>query len=548
MSPRPPALGAFQAALARRLDELGPDRLRALLERRASGLRPSEREAFLALLDPIEDDDTLPPATAAIDHDIDAFAEAVARMPPSRRWAWRDRWDDDEDEPLPAEGAVAEDLLVAIGERFLAGDVAWAVGAYEQVFTVLRSTIDDDRDIELGIDRDLASEARNRLLWAIATTGGDPVATGRRMAEAVELCDHATDAVALEDVVAARPGADPVAGEVLRAFADALTEELSALPPWDRRQRLALGCEIGVRLDGVDAVIAAARAGGTPRLDTYRWLVTHLTAAGELERAAELGDEALAGERRSFDVADLADEVALLWLRLGHPGSALAAQSRSWQCRPTVTCLERVLDAADGAGHAGVPAEVDEHPSGSRFLQLAVDLLAGRLDEAITPVHGADLHPSHDRYAADRLAIAAACQASVGGPVRPEIAVAVGHARQGAEVAGWFELDRSPDRPASTPLAERLVAALAAVPPDPARLEVARHWVDALAERVLGAKVRPAYETVASMVVLLAQTVAVVDGVDAATVIDEYDHRYRRFPAFRGELRDARAAAGIPAT
>jgi hypothetical protein len=62
---------------------------------------------------------------------------------------------------------------------------------------------------------------------------------------------------------------------------------------------------------------------------------------------------------------------------------------------------------------------------------------------------------------------------------------------------------------------------------------------------VLSAKDRPAYEIVAAMVVLLAQTTAVVDGGEPATVIDEYDHRYRRFSAFRGELRDARAAAGL---
>ena len=544
MSPRPPTLGAFQAALARRLDELGPEGLRALLERRAAGLRPSEREAFLALLDPIEGDEAPPPATAAIDRDLAAFAEAVARMPPSRRWAWRDRWDDDEDEPLPAEGAVAEDLLVAIGERFLAGDVAWAAGAYERIFTVLRSTVDDHREIELGVDRALASEARNRLLWAIPTTEPEAAAAGRRMVDAVDLCDHGTDALALEDIITARPGSDPVPDDVLGAFASALSSDVDR-SPWDRRRRLALACEIGVRLDGVDAVIAAARAGATPRLDTYRWLVTHLTGAGELERAAELGDEALAGERCSYDVADLADDVALLWLRLGRPESALAAQCRSWQCRPTVTCLERVLDAADAAGRPGVPGAVDEHPSGSRFLQAAVHLLAGPLDEAIAPVAGTEHQSSRDRYAADRLVVAAACQASLASPVRPEIVGAVHRACSRAEMAGWFELDRHPGREPATPLADRLVTALAAVPADPDRLDVARQRVAVLAERVLSAKDRPAYEIVAAMVVLLAQTTASVDGGEPATVIDEYDYRYRRFSAFRGELRDARAAAGL---
>lgn len=547
MSPRPPSLAAFQAALAERLDELGPDGLRALLERRAATLRPSQREVFLALLDPVEGDDA-PPPTASIDRDIAAFADAVARMPLSQRWGWRERWDDDEDEPLPAEGGVAEDLLVAIGERFLAGDVAWAAGAYERVFAVVATTVDDDRGIELGVDRALATEARNRLLWAIGTTEPEPAAVGRRMVEAVELCELGTDALALEDVLTARPRSDAVPDDVLRAFAAALSSDLDHRSPWDRRRRLALVYEIGARLDGVDAVVAHARSGALPRLDTYRWLVRHLAAAGEVERAAELGDEALAGERRSYDLADLADQVAALWLQLGRPEPALDAQCRSWQCRPTVLCLERVLDAADAAGRPGVPDAVDEHPSGSRFLQAAVHLVAGRLDEAIAPVAGTEHHSSHDRYATDRLVVAAACHASKAGPVRPEIAGAVRHACSQAGMAGWFESDRHPRPEPPTPLADRLLTALESVPADPARLDVARRRVAALAERVLGAKDRPAYAIVAAMVVLLAQTTALVDGAEAATVIDEYDHRYRRFPAFRGELRDARAAAGLATT
>ena len=545
MSPRPPSLSAFQAALTRRLDELGPDGLRALLERRAAVLRPAERQAFLALLDPVEGGKP-PPPTASIDRDLVAFADAVAAMPPSQRWRWRERWDDDEDEPLPAEGAVAEDLLVAIGERLLAGDVAWAVGAYEQVFRVIASTEADERDIELGVDRALATEARNRWLWAIATSEPAVDEAGRRMAEAVELSEFGTDALVLDDIVSARPGAGPIADEVLRAFAAALTDDFAGRPAWDGRRRLVLAFEIGVRLDGVDVLVDAARSGTVPRLDTYRWLVAHVSAAGELERAAALGDEALAAEGRSYEVVGLADEVALLWLRLGRPERALATQCRSWECRPTVVCLERVLDAADAAGRPGVPDEVVEHPSESRFLQGALALLAGRIDEAIAPVAGVERQASHDGYAADRLVVAAACHGAVGGSVGPTLRVAVAHACRRAETAGWFELERSVHREPETPLADRLVAALDGLAPEPARLPIARKRVDALAERVLGAKERPAYETVAEVVVLLAQTTAAVDGTDAAAVIADYDHRYRRFSAFRRELREARTAAGLP--
>lgn len=551
MSGRPAALalGPFLAELSRRLDALGPAGVRAAIEQQAAALRPSERADFLALFEPIGE----PAATAALDVDVDDFAAMVRRLPPASPWRGRERWDDDddyddfEDEQTGAESLYGEDLLVAIGERFLGGDVAWAAGAYERVFDVLRSTVDDDRGLDLTVDRALGSEARNRLLWALGTTVSDPGEAADRMVAALQRTEFNADEPTLADLQTARPGGEPIGEPVLRAFADALIVDVTTRPAWQSGRRLRLALAIRAALDGVDAVVEGARAGETPRLATYGWVVDHLIEAGEEQRAAELGEEALAAESRSYDLAELADTVASLWRRLDQPDKALSAQCRSWACRPTVVCLERVLDAAEAADQEGVPAAVDDHPASNHFLQVSVHVLAGRIDQAVTPPTGPDNNLSRDQNAGTRLAIVTACHTSGGGELAPATADALTYLCQRAEMAGWFDLRRRADTWSPTQLADRLAVALAAAPTDPERIVAARLLVDRLAERVLGAKDRPAYSVVAAMVVLLAVAANSVDGTPATTVIDEFDTRYRRFAAFRAELREARVAAGIAA-
>lgn len=455
---RPPSLGAFLDQLGRRLDDLGPAGVRAAVERRAQTVRPSERDEFLALFDPVDD----APAVSALDEEIERFARQVAHLPPASRWGWRHRWDDEDDEyyddTARVESRLADDLLVAIGEHFLAGEVTWAASAYERVFAVVRSTIDDDRGLDLAVDRALGSEARNRLVWAVVATAPGPGEAAPRMVAALEAAEFSADAATLDDLLAARPGSDPIADNVLRAFADALVADDDGTV-LDTRRRLHLALEIRTRLDGVDAVIDDARTGGPRRLATYQWLVDHLTDTGQLERAAELGEEALAAERSSYDVASLADDVAALWRRLDRPERVLGAQCRSWESRPTVACLERVLDAVEATGAEGVPSTVLDHPAGARFLQVAVGLLAGTIDEAVSPplpTRG----KSHDRYAADRLAIAAACQIAVGGAPRPQVNATIDGACRQGEIAGWFDLRRRPPEPAATLLADRIITAL----------------------------------------------------------------------------------------
>ena len=153
---------------------------------------------------------------------------------------------------------------MAIGERFLAGDVAWAATAYEKVFDVLRSTVDDDRGLDLTVDRALGSEARNRLLWALGTTVSDPGEAADRMVAALERTEFNADEPTLADLQTARPGGEPIGEPVLRAFADALVSDVMARPAWQSGRRLHLALAIRAALDGVGAVVEGARAEDTP--------------------------------------------------------------------------------------------------------------------------------------------------------------------------------------------------------------------------------------------------------------------------------------------
>ncbi len=100
-------------------------------------------------------------------------------------------------------------------------------------------------------------------------------------------------------------------------------------------------------------------------------------------------------------------------------------------------------------------------------------------------------------------------------------------------------LDTADPDPEPRPLAPRIAAALHQVPPDPERLTIAAERVDAIAADVLSSKSRSAYGLVARLVVALAHASAAADQATAPSVIEHYDRTYRRFAAFRKELKQA---------
>ena len=97
-----------------------------------------------------------------------------------------------------------------------------------------------------------------------------------------------------------------------------------------------------------------------------------------------------------------------------------------------------------------------------------------------------------------------------------------------------------PEAPATgTPLVTHLRTELARVEPDATHLTMARGIVHDTAESILDAKERSGYAIAAELIALLAVTTEAIDGTPATTVTAEFDARYRRFSAFRKELRAA---------
>ncbi len=538
-------LARFSMSSRGRLDALGPEGVRSAIDRRAASLRPSQRDDFLELFGP--------PAPTPVDEleaAINRFLGDIERLAPVDRWHGRDGWSDDEFEASP-EAETCEDLLVAVGERFLAGDITWVTGAYQRIFSAVTELIDDDRGIEITVDVELASEARDRLLWCLADSAADAPAAAEAMLACLDRTELVTRAPTVSELVSAHPARAPIDDDTLRAFANLIIDGAAESKPWEARWRLGLALEIRTQLDGVDAVLVAARTAGGRRLHIYEWIVEHLRSNGEAARAADLADEAIDGEPNSWPVADLADTAADLWRELAQPEHAWNAQERAWVCNPTITRLERLLDDAEATGRHALAEGFRVAAATDGFLAVALAVLDGDPGAAIAAAQQANVN-GRVGYAAQQLAIASACRAAtaaVSSRLVDEIVNdALARATRSERRHDPFDDDR---RGAATGLGERLQRSFASLPIEPGAIGDARRLVDEVAETVLGAKDRRHYRIVATVVVLLAHSSGALGASSLNDVIEEYDRRYRRFSTFRGELRDTasvRRATGLPVT
>lgn len=130
MMAKPDAIpvGELLSELVRRLDQLGPAGVRTALEHHARSLRPSQRAGFLEIFAASS------PAGSSEDL-LDEVERVVGELDelPLRQWDGYRSWrDDGEDDDYATESADIDDLLIAAGERFLAGDVDVAVAAHRR--------------------------------------------------------------------------------------------------------------------------------------------------------------------------------------------------------------------------------------------------------------------------------------------------------------------------------------------------------------------------------------------------------------------------------
>lgn len=517
----------FLSQLARQLDELGAEGVRAAVEAHARSLRPSERAAFLGVF--------AVGATNAIAggllEEIDRLAAELTDLPPRWDRGYRHWDDDDDDDAYEIESSELDDLFVAAGERFLAGDVALAAAAYERLLDSVVGAVDDERGISLRPDAELVEEAFTRVLWCRMRSAPT------RVVDAVESYRILTSVPSLSTVLAAHPDLGPPGDDMLRIAADGLLGADPTEASWEARARLGLGLALRAHVDGFDSVIAFARLPGPLRLDVATWAVRQLVDDGSLAVAADLAHDTIDAMGDSQAVAELADIAAALDVQLGRP--ALDAATRAWSASPTITRLEVALEAATPNEREQFVTEAAAHSFNDRFLATATSILAGDVHAAAARALDASSW-DHSRRAI-QLAVAACC--AVASPVRiPRIETAIASACVVADHRRpWATTSTAPVRHTPTPLADRLRTALTTIETDSTYLAAARGLVHDTVEAILEAKERSQYAVAARLIVVVAATREAVEGVAAGELIDEFDQRYRRFSAFRKELRAARA-------
>lgn len=347
-------IGVLLSELARRLDQIGPAGVRTALERQAWSLRPSQRAGFLGVFVASS------PAGSAEDllDEVERVVGELDDLSP-RHWDGYRSWrDDGEDDDYAMESADIDDLFIAVGERFLAGDVDVAVAAYRRLFDAIAGTVDDDRGVTLAPDVELIAEAATRLMWIVVRTAPD------RVADVVDDYRLVAPMPSLAAILHAHPDLGPPAADALRTAADALMDRSANGPEWEARQSFGLALEMRAHVDGLDAVVAMARADTPERLEVTAWVVDRLIEDGRLDEATTLAHDTMAVTASSHRLAVLADTAANVDAQLGRP--AFAAAATAWAAHPTISRLEAVLDAASPNERTSFIAATAEHPPTDR--------------------------------------------------------------------------------------------------------------------------------------------------------------------------------------
>lgn len=530
--------------LDRALDELGPDRVAAVLRRHLAQLPPAARESFVEAFEApadLQDDALVADVTAYVDHlpaAVEALNEHRWRSRRARRRGWADDRGDDVPSPLQAD---VDDLYRRLGERFLAGDLATAVAGYRRLLDATLAALDDPDGFHVAGSDDVAREGCARLARAVlADTSVTPAERARAAVEALDAYRPAVATPRIAEVLDAHPDPLPDEQGVLRACRDVAGSEARARRAWEGHHLHDLYADLTLRLDGLDALAAIAGDASYPhRYRAYDAWLDGLEAAGRTADAIAVAAEALAGLQPSYPRADLADRLAHLHRTVGNRPAAADATLAAFGDHPTLRRLRQLCDDTDGTVDALGEAITTASSRGEPVVQAAALVLVGRLDALPTrPPAGRLDH-------GDWTAVTVAALLLASRPPADDTAARLAHellATVDRPERDYGVLRRAPTHDPS-PLTPRLVAALSRQRSLPARLARARQIVDDTAADVLGAKDRPRYGTVALLVVALAHATAAIETTGAADTIADYDGRYRRFSAFRSELRDAAAAA-----
>ena len=529
----------FLTELSDLLARLGGDGVNERLLAHAAGLRPGQRAAFLEVFRgaTMSSDDRLLADVAQVIAQLEAF-EPDEWVPRRRsRFHYDDEYDNGKDAELM--GAV-DDLLVALGERFIAGRLAVAADGYDRVLSALVAVAEEST---ISANADLLREARDRLLWHLSRSGqGEPAHRAAAMGELIERTATLVGTPTASELLVPHPTLGALETDVLREFAQLVWLQVCAGSAWQNRQLLNLALQLREHLDGWAGVLMLAHDDNPVRLGVYGWAVNELEDRQQLEQAADLAMEALADMGNSYEIAELADHASAILRSLDRTIEARAASMRAWLAAPSVRRLELLLDAA--ADEAGlVVSQVAARPPTNAHLAAIVAVLDRDLDTALTCAQVDRRAHTYGYTETARLLVAACCRVGAGSDVDAlahkmfVLAINDRHVHMDALVA--TRLGRTPSESPVNPMALRLLDAVAEMDADPARVADAQWVVEAYTAAVLESKERALYGAAAEMVVLLDRTSTAAIGTQRSAIVRNFEQRYNRFSAFRAELKRA---------
>lgn len=563
MTARGMAFGPFLEALNRRLDRMSESDLKEAIRALAVGLRPVEREPFLAGLS--RPSERQPASEELLDEIEDLFGRIRAGEF-YEGWGW--------DDSIHAERGFGDEswagemdmLFDKAAEAFLAGDLDLARKAYG----LLLHAIWDGGDVaeqlpgedppEL-LETDMA-EAAARYLRALYET-----TTPERRAE--ELLDEISDLPvwpSLGDLRVARGKDLPGLVEFLPDWIGALRSDGRG-ESYSGRDR-ALLTEAVLLHGGTDGLIDLARDRGARQPELYLELVGQLEREGQVQRTLEAAREALAMVPAGEVRARIADRLGGLEI---DSRAGLEARRAAWRAMPSRDRLVALVRAArDSGDQSGVLNEECDllPPPGRRGqrshderLVCALMLIAGRVDAAIDRTRALDddwadsEHPGHVLLPYLGLAAVGAARMPSRAPVlKASLAEVDRQSRWGGHWIPGFDrardgegrVDDEPARPGGS-LASLLEESL---PGGQVDAEARNRWLGLGQEMtasavaaVVGGTRRHAYELVARLVVGHAEALATAGAAGREFVV-RFRAGYPRHVAFRRDLD--RLSAGSP--
>ena len=562
-------LGRFLAAVEDRIATMPAGELREVVLAFAETVEASERPVFLQRFGarparPVEPVDALLADVELLEEEAEATGEPG--------WddydEYHDRygWSSDDEFREPDWTPNLVELLRRTGVVFLKGDPSAAAHAYERLFGVAESAMENGWSVAADPgDTDVMKEAAARYLRAVGESG-ERDDRPDRLRRAASLLGRALvgDAVSYAAVEGARVAAPAEREKLLEDWVLALAPLAQKDNHYDGDWAHRLLLEVVEQLEGLPGLAKLARGGGQRAGRTFLAWFDAARRQGDDPMALIAGEEGLRSLTFSAERATLAERMAVMADGAEQFEDAVAARVEAWDSVPS---LDRLLKVVKAARRADVEKETITELAKSRRrsgiaapLRVVLLVLGGRLDTAVkenrerSAPNTDKSHRAADASLAAEVLIPILLTAGVD-PTRCEgfsesvVAGLLNDAEALVDrgsfassfTCGFDEDDGDPGSPHDLALGGLLVMTLEGMAIPTARRHLYLDAGSALAAdavaRIVANKERRRYSQAAALAVAHAEAIAITKGRAAGdAAVDTAQSRYPRHTAYRSEL------------